>query len=218
VRLLALFVLAGDLAGTAAAAEEPKRKHTGRDMAIAKRALLVKRDLGKGWTSSPTKAAPTTLTCPRFQPKQSDLVETGAASSPSYKEATSGLFVSQVAWVYKTNAQAATLWRRVVGKGLSRCLSDTVSGASTQTVTFKVTHSGELEVPKLAQRTAAFRVMATTKTAGQSVTTYFDMLVLGQGRTVTQISFAAFGAPIPSAIELLLGKVVVKRLGTGGAA
>lgn len=217
-RLVAGIVLAGVLAGAAAAPGDPQCRHAAADDAIAKRVLLVRADLGKGWTAKPGAAGPTSLTCASFHPDQADLVETGAAATPSYLGSTTGPFVAQSAWVYKTDKQAEALWRRVVGPGLLRCLVETVQAGSTKDVTFTVTRKGELKVPRLAQRIAGFRVISNAKSAGQSVTTYYDMLVLASGRTVTQVSFAEFGKPIPSAVEVALSKAIAKRLGSSAAA
>lgn len=194
------------------------RRHTAKDTAIAKRVLLRLSDLGKGWTASPVAAGPTSLTCGSLQPRQSDLVETGAAVSPNFRGSSTGPFVSQSVWVYKTDVQAAKLWRRVVGPGLARCLKQTVEAGSTKDVTFTVKRSGELAVPKLAKRAAGFRVVATATSPGQSVTAYYDMIVVSNGRTVTQISFAAFQAPIPAAVEITLARAVAARMGSAAVA
>jgi hypothetical protein len=211
---LAALVPAGALAATAPG---PKRAHTKADTALAQRALLRQSDLSKGWTSVPAQSKPSALTCASFQPKQSDLVETGAAAV-GFRGSAAGPFVAQSAWVYKTDAQAQAFWKRVVGKGLLRCLVQSITGGSTKDVTLTVQKSGELAVPKLAPRTTAFRVVGTAKTAGQSTKTYYDMFVLASGRTVTQVSFAQFGAAIPSAAELVLARAAATRLGVPGAA
>jgi hypothetical protein len=214
VRLAAAFalVLAGVLAGSAAAANAPIQRHAAKDMALARRALIRKADVGKGWESVRAVTGRSTLTCKASNPSMAGIVETGAASSGFRGTAQ---VIGQVAWVYRTAAQAATLWRRVAGKGFLCCLVEAARSAGGLQVT--KLKSGELAAPKLAGRTAAYRVIATAKVQGKTVNLTYDNFLLAQGRTVTQITFGSV-QPIPSAVELALARVVSKRLGTVGAA
>jgi hypothetical protein len=217
VRLLAAFVLAGVLAGTALAAPgDPKRKHTPADMKLAQRALLTRADLGSGWTERPAVAAkPTSFACTSFRPDQSDLVETGAATSNSFVNGAEQRFLQQVSYVFKTEQQAATLWKRAIGTGLLRCLGESVRNGSTQTVTFTVRRTSRLTLPDVADRTAGFRVIATASSPGQKLGTYYDMIVLARGKVVTAISFAAFAESVPRSVELALARLVARRLPAG---
>ena len=97
------------------------------------------------------------------------IVETGTAAAGFRGGAQ---LVAQVAWVFRTRAQAATLWRRAAGKSFLACRVDGARTAGGLPVT--KLESGELAVPKLAQRTVAYRVIATAKVKGQTVKLYDD--------------------------------------------
>jgi hypothetical protein len=209
--IVALAALA--LTATAAAAPAPIAKHTPAGTAHARAALLAKSDLGKGWTASGVSTRPQTLTCSSFSPNLRGVVERGVASTTFRGATAQG--VGQAAWVYASSEQARLLWTRVVGKGLLRCLVDAARTAGGLTIT-KIA-SGELQIPKLAVRAAAFRLIVTAKAQGRTVTLYYDNFLLTAGRTVTQLTFGSNG-PIPSAVELTLARAVAKKLGTPGAA
>jgi hypothetical protein len=213
-RLAAVFAVAASIAApTAAAAPAPIRTHAPGDLARARAALLAKAELGKGWTSSGVSTRPQTLTCKRSAPSLDGLVETGTASTTFRGASAQG--VGQAVWVYRSSEQAQFLWARVVGKGLLRCLVDAARGAGGLTVTRIA--SGELELPKVAERSVAYRLIVTAKAGGRTVTLYYDNLLLAAGRTVTQLTFGST-RPIPAAVELSLARAVAKRLGTTGAA
>ena len=211
MRLAAVALLAGLLAAPAAA-DNPARRHRPADMALARKALLGDADVGAGWRSGAVSTRPASLTCPAFDPPLAGVVETGTAS----RELRAGAQgVSQSVWVFRTREEASVLWRRVVGKGLLRCLVAAARSAGGLAVTSLL--SGELAVPRLAERTRAFRVVVTARVGGQTVRLYVDTLLLARGRAVTELTFGS-GQPIPSAVELLLGRTVARRLALPGSA
>jgi uncharacterized protein (DUF736 family) len=212
MRLALALVLTGLVAGQAAAANAPIARHNAKDTGLARRALIGKADVGKGWQAVKAAAGRSTLTCKASEPSMAGIVETGTARTGFRGGAQ---LVAQVAWVFRSRAQAATLWRRAAGKSFLACRVDRARAAGGLPVT--KLESGELAVPKLAQRTVAYRVIATAKVKGQTVKLYYDDVLLMQGRTVTQLTFAG-GRPIPSAVELALARVVAGRLGSPGVA
>jgi hypothetical protein len=213
MRLLAVALGAAVLAGAAAAAPAPIRKHTAPDMKLARDALLDRADFGKGWTATAVSTQRQTLTCKSFSPSLHGIVETGAASR-SFRGAPTQA-VGQAVWIFGTTEQARFLWARVVGKGLLRCLVGLARNAGGLDVTQIA--SGELALPKLAARSAAFRLIVTAKVKGGTVKLYYDNFLLAAGRTVTEVTFAA-SRPIPAAVELALARAAAKRLGTTGTA
>lgn len=204
------LALAAALAPPAAAASSPPRKHTKADMAAARSVLLRLADVGASWKTGRSKLG--SLTCPSFQPTLKGVVETGAAASPNFRAGSAGPFVSQSAWVYRTAAQATTLWRAVVGKGLAGCFADSVRSGSTSSVTFAITGHRRLGLPKLRARAAGYRVVATAAATDQSITVVYDLIVLDRGRAVTELSFAGFSTPVPRALELRLARRTAARL------
>jgi hypothetical protein len=215
MRLLAVALAAAVLAGaaTAAPAPAPVRKQTAKDMKLAHGALLVPADFGKGWTASKLSTRPQTLSCPGFAPDLHGVVETGTASRTFRGATAQG--VGQAVWVYRSSEQARLVWSRSVGKGLLGCLVGAARHAGGLTVTRIA--SGELVVPKLAARSAGFRLIVTARVKGRTLKLYYDTLLLAAGRTVTELTFGS-SAPIASAVELTLARATAKRLGTTGAA
>ena len=182
-------------------------------MKIARAALLTPADFGKGWTPTPVSTRAQSLGCAKFVPDVNGAVETGVASRTFRGAATQG--VGQAAWRYATTEQARFVWARTVGKGLLRCLVDLGRHAGGLAVTRIV--SGELQLPALGERSAGYRVIVTAKVKGKTVRLYFDELLVGSGRSLTQLTFGS-SSPIPSAVELTLVRAAAKRLGTSGAA
>jgi mono/diheme cytochrome c family protein len=187
-----------------------QQKHTNADMAAAGRVSLTLGDVALGWTSSPAPTTEQSPVCAAWHPDLAGVVETGAASSDSLQGGKEGPFVSESAWLYKTAAQAQTLWSRVVGKKLIGCLASSVTKGSTADVKFTVRSQ---DVRELGKTRAAYRVVATAATSGQSVTTYYDLVVVRGGRGVAEITVARVGAPPAPSAETAFAKAVAQRLG-----
>ncbi len=212
--MLAPASVAGKPATTTAVAPDLVQKHTSADMAAAQRVLPALVDFGPGWTAAPTSGAEATLTCPDSQPLLPGVVETGAASSPTFESSTTGPFVSASAWVYRSADDAATVWQKAVGPGVLRCFVRSVEHGSTSAVKFTVGSAGPLALPRLAERAAAYRVVATARTAGQSIATYYVLVVLGQGREIAELTLARFTTPVSRDAELALARTIARRLGS----
>lgn len=213
MKLLAVLVLAGALAGTALAAPgDPQKKHTAAGMGLAKAALLRKADFGAGWTATPsTPSKSSGLSCTGFRPDQSDLVEIGTADSPDFAKGPTA-FVSQNVGVYKTAAQGAASWSRIVKPGLLGCLASLLEQGSSKGTTITVTRRGTLAFPKLADRTAAFRLVANVTSQGTTLPVYSDLVLLAHGQINSAMFFISVGAPMQAAVEQRLAGIVAKRL------
>jgi hypothetical protein len=210
----AALILACVLAGSALAATggQPQKKHTAADMARAQKIVLHMGDVGPGWVAKPaaTNTGSGTPRCKNFNPDESDLVETGNADSPSFQ--MSVRFVSSSVSVYKTAAQAQMSWNRVLRPELPGCLGSLVAkGATANGVPTKVVGSGPLTVPRLAPRTAAFRIRFTATSQGLTLNGSVDLYLLGKSRVDAILISVSFGSP-PTADELRLARVVASRL------
>ena len=199
---------------TPAPATDLVQKHTAADTASARGLLLTLTDFGPGWTATAAAARQVALTCPGFEPRLPGVVETGAATSDNFQGSQKGPFVSVSSWVYGTAAQAASLWLRAVQPGLLRCFVGSVQQASTSLVKLTIRSKGRLALPKLAPRQAGSRIVATAEVKGQSVPAYYELIVLGAGRAVAELSFAQLAAPVSRSIELSLARTVAGRLRT----
>jgi len=198
--------------GAALAANgEPQKRHTPRDMAKAQSVVLRLGDLGAGWTASPsTGGSGGTPRCKGFQPNESDLVETGTADSPDLHK--SFRFVSSAAGVFKTVAQAQASWDRVVRPGLLTCLGSVFDqGVSSGKVSTTILGKEKLIFPRLAPRTAAYRITFSTASQGLTLKGALDLILLGGGRIDALMISVSFGAP-PVADERRLAGLIAHRL------
>jgi hypothetical protein len=212
----ASIIASGPLAADAGAVV---RHHTRAGNALARRVLLSRRDLGRGWSSgAPPRSAPP-LTCPTFDPLLRGETEIGAAATARFEQpAAGGLFVSQVADTYATAGQGAAAARGLIRPGLIRCLAASLTGGSTAAIHFAVTRRGRLGLPRLGVDAAGYRVSGTASQPYQIVPVYLDAIVLAHGQTITEVSFASFETPPPRALELRLARLLAHRLLAGHVA
>lgn len=220
MKALAGALLAGTLAVAASAgsafAAPPAAKHTTAGTKAAKASLLTLKDLGQGWQAGQAGTPGLKLGCTGWRPSGSGIVETGAAGTPAFAGGSVGPFLSQTASTYATAKQAATYWARAVQPGLVKCVVQTVQALEAQGVKVTITHQGALPVSKAAQLTSAFRVVASLSAGSkQPEKLYFDVILVGQGKTLTEISLSSFVAPIPAEVENALATLVAHRLSGG---
>jgi hypothetical protein len=207
-RLAIVLVAAVLSAGTAlAAAGDPIERHTRADMAKARAAMLRLSDLGSGWKAVAVQDEPD---CRSFRPDESDLVETGEATR--LFEAA-GSRVGSSAVVYRTRAQALASWRRTVKAAELNCAleglrSSLPAGARATTVRL-----GRLAFPRLAPRTAAFRMVTRISGLPQgTVVLYTDAVILGRGRTIAALLTGNPGSAVPARAERNLAAIVALRM------
>ena len=211
-RLAAIVALALVCTGAALAAKgDPQKRHNPVDTAKAKSVVLRAADLA-GWKAEPAKdTGDDNLHCKGFDPDESDLVETGNADSPDFSKGLQ--FISSTASVYRTSTQAQASWDRVVKPGLLTCLKTLFEqGASTPGTTWTVLGQGTLSFPKLASRTAAFRIAFRTKSSTLTLKGSVDIVLLGHGRIDAVMLYVAFGAPSQS-LERRLAGLMAARMG-----
>lgn len=180
--------------------------------AVARAALLRRGDVGKGWGSAPGPRKVPPLACPRFSPPVHGVTEEGDAVSPTFRQSSSGPFLTQDAYVYGTAAQRATVWRALARPRYLRCVAASVTGGSGHGVRFAVTGKRLLSLPRLGVAAAGYRVRGTATTQGVSTDVFLDVLLLGSGRTITAISLSTFEQPVARALELRLARTAAGRL------
>jgi hypothetical protein len=217
--LTALFaaLLAGVTSAVASSALQsgtPNREqvHLNRaDQAAARAAVLRRGDLGSGWTGGARKPAPpSTVTCPGYEPKQSDLVLTGAAEA---RFQHTGLVLQTDAQVLKTRAMVARDWQRsVADPRASSCLRHMLSSqlpSNERLVSF-----GRRAFPTLAKYAAAYRMLVRVHAQGQSVLVVVDLVVVGRSRTELTLTMSAPAAArkaIPAA-EVRVARALLARV------
>jgi hypothetical protein len=181
------------------------------DQAAARAALLRRGDLGSaGWSGGPVKPdLSSTMSCPGYTPRQSDLVLTGAAEA-DFRH--TGLDVKSVAQVLRTRSMVARDWRRtVVDPRALRCLRHTV--ATALPAYQRLISFGKLAFPRLARYAAAYRALIAVQTQGQRVLVAVDVVVVGHSRTELTLTVAAPAAAIASLsrAEVRLARVLLAR-------
>ena len=210
-RLAAVALLALIATGAALAAKgDPRKHHTAADQAKAKSIVVRLSDLGAGWTGKKSPNSGGHLHCKGFEPDESALVETGKANSLDFSKGLQ--FVSSNAALYATAAQAQTAWNLVVQPGLLTCLKALFEqGGSSGGATTTVKSQGPLAFPKLAARTAAYRIVFQTKSGSQTLSGDLDVVLLGAGRIDTAMLLLSVGVP-HTALEQHLAGVVAARV------
>jgi hypothetical protein len=213
MKLPAVLFAAAVLAGPAAAAA-PSAQHTAVGTTAAKGSLITVSDLGKGWTAGATGTPGLHLACTGWSPSGKGIVETGAAGSPSYSATQTGPFLSQTTSVYGSTKQASTYWARAVQPGLIACVVQTVAALEAQGIHVEVLSKGALPVTKESSLTAGYRVVASLTSPGKTPRKlYFDVVLVGRGNTLSELSMTSFVAPVPAKVEAALAKLVASRIG-----
>jgi hypothetical protein len=200
----------------ATADTDPKERLTAADQAKARSVVLKRSDFVAGWKKVPPEPD-TDAVCPGFNPDGSDLTLTGKAESDF--EHTQGLpLVSSFADVYVTKADASASWSRTVKPALARCLAHFMrEGAKEEGVELTIATSGRVAFPKVAPRTAAFRVVArmTVEQPGAApvkVPFTIHVVVVGQGRGEAGLFTAGIGNGVPMADLRFFAKLMATRL------
>lgn len=183
-------------------------------MAAARHELLRRSDLGRGWTSTPAPKAVPGLTCPAFTPALSGVVQTGAAISPTFQATSTGPFASQTAYMYANASEAQTVWREVARPHLLTCVAASLV-RSARGAHFAVTSKRVLTLPGLPVHAIGYRVAGTASVPNQTVNVYLDVLLLGAGTTVTELSVSRFLQPPSRGFELRLARIVAGRVAAG---
>ena len=181
------------------------------DQAAARAAVLRRGDLGSGWTGGARKAPPpSTVTCPGYQPKQSDLVRTGAAEA---RFQHTGLVLQTDAQVLKTRTMVARDWQRSVADPRSvNCLRHMLSKqlpSNERLVSF-----GRRAFPRLAKYSAAYRMLVRVHAQGQTVLVVVDLVTVGRSRTELTLTMSAPAAArrVLPAAEVRVARALLARL------
>ena len=192
----------------------PSMHLTKADTSLARASLVKLSDFGTGWTG--TAAANqngVALQCPGFLPSGAGIVVTGTADSDSFALGKTGPFISQATSVYKTAGEARTYWQRAVTKGLLGCVVKNLDTLSSKGVKISITSQTMSPFKSTASRAAVYRIVAKAN----ALKLYFDVIVLGTGRSISTIVGSRFQAALPASFEQGLATIVAARLTRGAA-
>lgn len=212
MRLVCVLALAAVLAGSAAAAG-PRVAHTEAGNSAARTTLLTAADLGKGWTAAKPVAGRLILSCTGWQPSGAGVVETGGAGLPSLSAGPTGPIITQSTSVYASAGEATTLWDRSVKPGLLTCVRESLEAVTAHGIKVKILSQGALAVAKVGALTAGYRIVADLISPKQTLKTYFDVVLVGRGAELSEITISSFLDPVPADVEHALALLVYRDMG-----
>ncbi|HTR33053.1 MAG TPA: hypothetical protein VMH47_04170 [Gaiellaceae bacterium] len=197
-----------------AAGDKEQHKFTAADQAAAKTAVVQKTDLAAtaGWTGGakkPDLSPPTP--CANYDPKQSDLVLTGAAET-DWKN--TGLELDTEAQVLQTAHMVALDWQRTVADPAAiACTKTTVQknlsgGGGVKFVSFK-----RIAFPSVGTHSRAYLTTIEVTSQGTTVPiTVEDVLIATKRTEITITSTTAKVAQAAVAqADVRLAKILVAR-------
>jgi len=196
-------------AGAVASRGGPQILLTSADQAAARTIVLHRSDVGRVWKGGLVKPDLSTLVCPNFHPKQSDLVTTGAAESRwTYR----GNLIDAEAQLSRSARMVRLDWARVIeAPGVVSCLrmefAKNVSSHAT------VVSALRLAFPHVVARTAAFRIVFDVRAKGRVVREFADVIALAVKRTEITLGTvaAARGHAAVSAAEVRFAHILARR-------
>jgi hypothetical protein len=215
-RLAALLLLVLVLPAAALAThKDPKKQIAAADQRKAVSVLLKRSDFLAGWKKVPSTSDDTHFTCPGYDPNGADLVLTGEAEADfEHKDGFPAVY--SFVNVYRTKQHALAAWTRTVKPAMARCLGTIFrQGAEEEGGKVTITTAGKIAFPKLAPRTAAFRVALklTFTESGQTTTVPLTLyaIALGGGRGEAGLMTLAVGNTVAVADVRTLAAVMAKR-------
>jgi hypothetical protein len=206
----ALTTAAVALAGNG---NKEKIRFNAAGQAAARAAVLRKSDLGSGssWTGGARKPDLSAAdTCPNYNPKQSDLVLTGAAAT---RFSAGTLVFDSEAQVLQSARMVRLDWQRsVLAPGLLPCLRSMAAKSSPVNAT--VVSIEKLPFPRVATYTAAFRLITDVRSSNGKLRILVDIALFGRRRTEVMLTTSApYSARVPvKASEIRLARILVGRI------
>ena len=217
--LLLLAVLAVP-ALAMAADTDPKRKINAADERKATSIVFKRTDFTAGWKRTSSPSTDEDISCSYYKPNGSDLTLTGDAEA-EFEQSGGFPSIYSYADIYATPKDASAAWTRTVKPALPRCLAEyfkkEVTSASTKATIVK---TGPIAFPKVAPRTAAYRIVVKLAVTGngqtQNVPLTLHMVVVGRGRA--EAGFLTFAAsPGVSTGDLrAFGSLLAQRMKAAG--
>lgn len=218
-RRLLIFVLAVlALPALALAADtDPKKQINPVDQRNAASIVLKRTDFVPGWRKVPnTPDSGEDVSCPGYNPDQSDLILTGEVEA-TFQRTTAVPSVTSFSNVFKTDRDALVSWTRSVKPALARCVGQFLKqGIEEGGGKATIVKQGQIAFPKLAPRTAAYRVVVNLSVteAGKATKVPFTLhlVALGNGRGDTGLMTIGLGSGIPGADLRAFAKLLAGRL------
>jgi hypothetical protein len=207
-RLLYLVTALGALVSAASAlavvSDREQHKFTTADQAFAKKAVVLRGDLSKsGWTGGAIKPdlSPGPV-CANFNPKQGDLVVTGAAET-DWK--TENLELDTEAQVLRSADMVEADWKRTVvdSKALPctvQQLRKSFSGAKAKFVSLT-----RIPFPALGTHVRAYVTRIDVLSNGKTLPLAIEDVLITKGRTEISLSSTTAGAYVSAVARADVG-------------
>jgi hypothetical protein len=201
---IALLVVA------AAAADNYSFRLTAADQAAARTVVIHRADLGTvvQWKGGLVKPDRSRLQCPHYNPKQSDLVVTGAAEADW---TGGGVHFESSATIFLSEEMLRLDWQRSETAALLPCLRATAAGSLAKTD--RLVSVQKIAFPTVATFTDAIRTLVDVTASGKTVRVMIDTVVIGRGRTeIGLVTVAPYVARAPvEAAETRLATLLANR-------
>lgn len=202
-----------------AAAGDPKKRIAPADQKKAASIVLKRVDLAAGWKRVHTPDNGD-LTCPGFNPDESDLTLTGESES-EFSSTDGARYVSTSSSIYISVKDALASWTRNVKPALARCIAHFLrEGIAADGGKATILKQDRIAFPRIAPRTVAFRVAArvTFTSSGTTVTRPLTIHVIGLGRGRGDATLLAMspGAGIPAGALRAFSRALAVRLQKSG--
>lgn len=197
---------------------DPKREINAGDQRKATSILLKRSDFAAGWSKEPNQPDNDDdhLSCPGYNPNESDLVLTGDAEASFVRSGGFPTVFSGVN-IYKTRANALASWTRGAKPALAPCFARLMKKeieADGAQVT--ITRAAVVAFPKLAPRTIAYRIVlkVTVTEGGEKTTVPFtvNLVGVGNGRGDATLMTMGFGNGVAPADVRGFAKLLAQRL------
>ena len=218
---LILLVVLAVPALALAANTDPKREIISADEGRAASIVLKRTDLSGSWKRTTSPSSESDLTCSFYHPDGSDLTISGDAKS-EFERAGGMPSILSYADVYATAKDAAASWSRTVKPALARCVAKLLQDelGANPAGTLKILRQGAIPFPRVAPRTAAFRVglVFSTEQAGETVKVplTFHIVVVGRGRTEAGLLTFAPGPGVAAAELHSFARLLSERMKKAG--
>jgi hypothetical protein len=207
-RLVLAVVLGLGLAAPASAGpRDEKERLTKAGQALARRAVLHRGDLSRGW--KPVSVPARSNRCRSYNPDLSRFTLTGKAHSAFVLQ--SGVAIGSSVGIYLTAGQAAAAFAAEARPGLLTCMSAAIvkqfarAGIKAVVVAKRMSRG-----PRLGARSASFRVVLMLSVGGGTAPYDVDLVTFQKHRALAALSFQALGGPVPK--QLVLARRVASRL------
>jgi hypothetical protein len=216
-RLVVFLLVCLAVPAVALAADgEPKKKIVAADQRKAASLVLKRSDFLAGFKRTTTSDSGEDLDCAGYNPDQSDLTLTGEAET-TFTHTGGFPSVYTFSNVFVSSKDALASWTRSVKPALARCLGEAFrEAAAGDGASVKLVSAGRMAFPKLAPRTAAFKVVlrVTVTEKGETATVPFTIhvLALGHGRGDVGLMAMHPGVGLASADLREFGQLLASRL------